>query len=242
MTTYTCNFSNQTTDTWTMAVYQTIPSSIGLQSVSWQQSTAPQSGQTGVQWQVDYNVALGGYVQNGGIGVYTATQTLPANLGDIWQAVFQDGVQQLVYVGPGANENQINIENNSNNFANLGIGMSGQASVYQYQVDSGATAQFEITPTYWVGLFNSLELGEVISSNVAVGPLTLQYPSGLTSATLTATLSGSVVTLALSYGESAAAAKAARPQTQLSMSMSEVKNRIALRQRERPVRHHAASR
>lgn len=241
MATYTCDFNNKTTNTWTMAVYQTIPSSIGLQSVSWQQSTAPQSGQTGVLWNVDYNVALGNYTQTGGIGVYKATQILPANLGEAWQAVFKDGTQQLLKVGPNSMPDQITIQNNSNDFANLGIGMSGNASVYQYQVNSGASAQFQVTPTYYVGLFNNLKLGTVISTNVTVGPLTLAYPQGQTAATLTATLSGAQIKLALSYGPSPSEAAVAAPVSFLSVSLSEVENRIAAARRETEFALRAAS-
>jgi len=35
-------FNNQTDRTWTMAVYQTLPNSKGLDSVSWKQVTGPQ--------------------------------------------------------------------------------------------------------------------------------------------------------------------------------------------------------
>ena len=46
MAAYTMDFNNNAGRTWTMAVYQTIPSSVGLDSVSWKQSAAPNGGQT----------------------------------------------------------------------------------------------------------------------------------------------------------------------------------------------------
>jgi hypothetical protein len=216
MASYSVNFSNQTDRVWTMAVYQTIPNSIGLESVSWQQSTAPRGGFTGVKWQVNYNVALADYSQDGGKGVYTASQVLTATLGSVWNIIFDQNVQQLVPGSGTAQPNQILINNQSNRIANPGIGMSGQGSVYKRDMQGGASAQFEVTPTYFVGLFNDVQRGEVISSNVIVGPLTLQYPTGFTSATLTATLDGANIILDLSYGDS------------LTMSLAEVDERSRL--------------
>jgi hypothetical protein len=160
MSTYFCNFSNQTLDTWTMGVYQQLPTTSGLDSVSWQQTTVPQSGYSGVSWNVTYNVVLADFKQMGGIGVYTASQTLPAALGTSWSAVLQDGVQQLVpATGPAPQEDEIVIINTSGLLANLGIGMSGQGSVYKPGVVGGAEAQFTVTPSYWVALFNQVEIG-----------------------------------------------------------------------------------
>ncbi len=211
---YFCNFRNETTQTWAMAVYQTLPNSVGLDSVSWKQTTVPQSGYSGVSWEVDYNVAIADYQQTGGIGVYTASQTLDTLLGKEWNCVYKDNVQQLESAGNAPQGNQILINNLSDRLANLGIGMSGQGSVYKQDVLSGATAQFTVTPTYWAGLFNQVVLGEVISSNVTVGPLELVFPGGLNAATLIATLDGSTINLKVEYG------------SQIVTDMETVKRRI----------------
>ena len=200
MSIYRLNFRNNTEKTWTMAVYQELPSSVGLDSVAWKQTTAPKQGYTGVEWALNFNTVLAGYHQTGGIGVYMASQTLSADLGSVWKCIFQDDVQQLEFVSStGGTPGQILIENHSNLFANLGIGMSGQASVYQKDVDSGANAQFVVKPVYYVGLFNKVVLGEVISDNVTVGPLKLVFPTGASSAELVATNSGENIDLALQY-------------------------------------------
>jgi hypothetical protein len=191
MSTYYCNFVNNTNQTWTMGVYQTLPSTAGLDSVSWLQSAAPVGGNTGVQWNVTYNVALADYQQVGGIGVYKASQVLSANLGTVWDIVTTGGVQQLVADTSGQIQpepDEILILNQSNLLANPGIGMSGQGSVYKHEVLGGADAQFVVTPTYWIALFDQVELGDVISSNVSVGPIELQF-DGNNAATLTASLS-----------------------------------------------------
>jgi rhizosphere induced protein len=197
---YYVDFNNQTSRTWTMAVYQSLPSSIGLDSVSWKQTTVAHGGLSGVQWDISYNVAIGNYVQRNGIGVYKASQILPADLGTAWDIVFEEGVQQLIPAGSAPLPDQIVINNESGFAANPGVGMSGQGSVFKQDVLSESSAQFTVTPTYWAGLFNDVVLGEVIKSNVIVGPLQLAFPSGRNLATLTATLDGEKIKLTLSYG------------------------------------------
>ena len=204
MTSYYVDFNNDTKQTWTMAVYQTLPSSIGLESVSWKQTTVPQSGASGVTWDIFYNVAIANYQQIGGIGVYKASQTLTTELGTSWDCIFKDNVQQLVPGSGSVPPDSVLITNKSANLANLGIGMSGQGSVFKKGVVSGASAQFQVTPTYWVGLFNSLVLGEVISSNVVVGPLQLSYPSGQNLATVNAYMDGNTIKLNVTYGQQVA--------------------------------------
>ena len=194
------DFYNNTDRTWTMAVYQTLPNSAGLDSVSWLQSMAPKGGSSGVQFDLTYNVSIANYRQDNGIGVYKSSQTLHAELGTAWQIVYADGVQQLEPAGFAPLPQQILITNASNKVANPGIGMSGSPSVYKPNVNSDATAQFQVTPTYYVGLFNDVVLGEVISSNVIVGPKVLRYPSGETQARVTADLDGDKIILRVDYG------------------------------------------
>lgn len=201
MPNYYVDFNNNTSETWTMGVYQELPGSIGLASVSWKQTTVPQMGESGVEWSVDYNVTIANYKQIGGIGVYKASQTLEASLGSVWDCVFENNVQQLRLGSGSTSPDSIQIRNASNQLANLGIGMSGQGSVYKPDVVGGGTAQFQVTPTYYVGLFNKLVLGEVISSNVVVGPLKLVFPSGLNCATVTARMDGANIRLSITYSQ-----------------------------------------
>jgi hypothetical protein len=119
----------------------------------------------------------------------------------VWNIVWKDGVQQLEKAaGSAPQPDQILIHNESNRVANPGIGMAGQGSVYKRTVFSGSSAQFQVTPTYWFGLFINVEVGEVISHNVIIGPLQLVYPSGLNAATVTATLDGDTIHLSVVYG------------------------------------------
>jgi len=144
-TDYYVDFDNQTNDTWTLAVYQTLPSSVGLDSVSWKQTTVPTQGYSGVEWTIDYNVVIANYRQVGGVGVYKASQTLSTQLGSVWDCVFKDNVQQLVLGSGSAPADSIQINNKSNLPANLGIGMSGQGSVFKPDVVGGGQAQFKVT-------------------------------------------------------------------------------------------------
>ncbi|MCU1349757.1 MAG: hypothetical protein JWO56_2787, partial [Acidobacteria bacterium] len=205
MPTYFVDFQNNTDRVWTMAVYQTLPNSTGLDSVSWLQASAAKGGNTGVQFDITYNVALANYSQANGRGVYKASQNLPAELGSAWEVVIEAGVQQLKPAGQSNLPQQILITNNSNKAANPGIGMSGSASVYKNNVNGGAAAQFQVTPSYYVGLFNDVKKGEVIASNVIVGPKNIKYPSGETSATVTADLDGSTLVLRIDYGDTVSA-------------------------------------
>jgi hypothetical protein len=198
---YYVDFNNLTDRTWSMAVYQTIPNSIGLDSVAWKLSTVPTHGFSGVDWVVDYNVALAEYRQDAPLGVYCASQALTTHLGYEWDIIYKDGVQQLSLVQALSPELQdhILINNKSGLEANPGIGMAGMGSVYKRNVLSNASAQFKVTPTYWVGLFRDVQRGEVISSNVEVGPIKLQFAEGSNVATVTATREGDSIEYYANY-------------------------------------------
>lgn len=198
---YYVNFDNNTDRTWSMAVYQTLPNSIGLDSVAWKLTTVPKSGSSGVLWEVNYNVSLASYRQDTPLGVYYASQTMDTHLGYEWDIVYKDGVQQLELVEPldSGLEDHILINNKSGLEANPGIGMSGMGSVFKRNVLSNASAQFKVTPIYWVGLFRDVQIGEVISSNVEVGPFKLAFAEGSNVATITAVRQGDAIECATGY-------------------------------------------
>jgi rhizosphere induced protein len=201
---YYIDFVNHSGRTWTMAAYQTLPDSVGLVSVSWLQTTAADGGESGVSWEVDYLAMLGNYKQEGGKGVYKTAQKKTTALGKRWKIVYKEGLQQLVEDGAADRPDQIYIFNDSGEIATPGFGMSGQGAVYKSEVLSGTGAQFVVTPTYWVGLFRQVVLGEVISSNVVVGPEKLTFPSGFNLATVTARLDGSTLKMGVTYGRMSA--------------------------------------
>lgn len=194
------DFINNTGRTWTMALYQTLPDSPGLESVSWLQSTAPDGGETGVEWAVDYQAMLANYKQVDGRGVYKASQRKTSLLGKRWKVIFDEDVQQLEEDGDAERKDQIIIYNGSGELATPGIGMSGQGAVFKHELFSGSAAQFIVKPTYHFGLFRDVLLGQVISSNVIVGPLTLVFEGGLNAATITASIRGNEIHLDTNYG------------------------------------------
>jgi hypothetical protein len=197
---YYVDFNNQLPNTWTMAVYQTLPDLVDLDSVSWKQTTVPPTNMGGVSWTTNYNVCIADYQQIRGIGVYTNSEILPAQLGTAWQVVWKDNIQQLVQVtAENVPPNFVVISNASNKLANLGIGMSGSATAFKRNVPGGVSVPFEVMPTYYVGLFYKLILGEVIESIVAIGPFELKFPNGTNKATLAAALDNSTVTVQISY-------------------------------------------
>ncbi len=63
---YYVKFVNNTKEVRTMGVYQTLPNSPGLESVSWKQTSAAQGGKTTVNWSINYGVSLSDYKQSRG--------------------------------------------------------------------------------------------------------------------------------------------------------------------------------
>lgn len=189
-TTYSINFSNETPETWTLCVYQTLPDSPGLDSVSWKQTRVPTQGESGVQWQIQYLACLANYKQTGGKGVYKASQKLPTDLGMAWDCIYQDDVQQLVSAGS-TTQGQLLLSNKSEKMANLAIGMDGDIALVKSNVYSGNNAQFVVKPKYYVALYTNLTQGEVISGNQIHGPLEVVFAGGETEKDYVARIEGS---------------------------------------------------
>ncbi|MBK5911827.1 hypothetical protein CCR85_10040 [Rhodothalassium salexigens] len=197
MSTYSVTCINDTESTWTFGVFQKLPNFEGLVSLAWKRSAVPPKGQAILQWDVTFNVSITDYKQTNGVGVYTSEQVLDTDLGQVWDCKFIDGCQQLVPAPDqsGATGDELLIRNRSGRLANLGVGMSGSSSVLQPDVEDNANAQFVVKPKYYLGLFNRLKMGEVIKSNVAVGPINLIYGSGRTEMTATAAMAGATISL-----------------------------------------------
>ena len=110
-----------------------------------------------------------------------------------------DGVQQL-FEDESADPlegDEVLIRNESGMFANLGVGMSGNPAIIRDGVEGNANAQFIVTPTYYIGLFNRLYQGQIIKANVAVGPLKVVYDEGLTELDVVAKMDGENINIEL---------------------------------------------
>ena len=189
-TQYTIDFQNDTPDTWTLCVYQTLPDSPGLDSVSWKQTTVPPSGESGVEWSISYLAAIVDYKQNGSKGVYRASQKKTTSLGQRWDVIFKDNTQQLME-GGSTTPGQLLLSNHSMKLANLAIGMDGSIALVKKNVYSENSAQFTVKPKYWVALYSNLTQGEVISGNQIHGPIEVTFGRGETNKTFIARIDGS---------------------------------------------------
>ncbi len=194
---YSIDFTNDTNDTWTFAVYQTLPSSPGLKSLSWKQTTVPRGGESGVQWTIEYLVAVLKYQQAGGKGVYKSSQKLGTSLGDAWEVVYKSGAQQLAEAGSAPTKGQVTVANKSGQLADIGIGMDGDVALVQPQVFSGAGANFEVEPTYWVAMYKDIVKGEVISGAQVAGPIKVKFFNGATAIAYRAWTEGGVLNFGL---------------------------------------------
>jgi hypothetical protein len=84
--------------------------------------------------------------------------------------------------------------------ANVGIGMDDSLSSVIPNVYGGVEEVFQITPTYFVAAYENLELGQLISDVGIIGkPLTLQFPSGVTKATVRLIQDGQKLSLKIEY-------------------------------------------
>lgn len=202
MAEYCVRFENRAEGVWTLALFVILRDSPGLQSVSWQQATAPENGSATLRWRPDLGAAIADYQQEGGEGVYSASQVLPAKPGSVWDVLFLEEVQQLVLSGDSTYSNQILIRNRSNLQANPGMALSGAGAVYRRNVDSGHDTVFVTSwISYQAALFREIEPGaDVRKPGPAVGPVPVNFPQGRTSATVTARLDNGQTVLKVTYG------------------------------------------
>lgn len=201
MGSHTLDFHNKTDRAWTMGLYQTFSSPADLDSVVWSLLTvAPgRVGWHGFDWS-PLALFLAHYSQDGGRSMYRVTgRGVAASAGSTWEINNYQG--DAFREMSRAHGREIVIRNSSGRVCTVGFGMGGSPSVYRKSLESGTSLQINPFPTTYIGLFNDVERGEVISGNVAVGPLVLEYPRQETCAALTASPRGSEIVLSLAYGK-----------------------------------------
>ncbi|WP_452601037.1 hypothetical protein [Pontimicrobium sp. MEBiC06410] len=184
---HTIQFNNKTKDAWTFCIYQQLPNTIDLDSVSWKQERTAPSGEALIKWDVTYLVGLAKY--NKEKNVYTPTQKKETNLGKEWICENKDAVLQLI-AGGETNASNILIRNRSGEIANLATGMDNSITVVKREVYSGLNIPFTIAPKYYVALFTNLVEGEVIFDNQICGPLEVVFANGQTSKVYEARVEG----------------------------------------------------
>ena len=54
----------------------------------------------------------------------------------------------------------------------------------------GESVQFFVHPTYYVALFREIQVGELVTSDIAISPIQVKFDSGFKNATVTAVNDG----------------------------------------------------
>ena len=176
---FTFNGKNYTEQGWHFALYQKYPQELGLKSIAWKQLVLSKSQTTdpthgSISWSMDFKVTVAKQ-QSGDI--YTGGVELVAKEGYNYEAVMDGGYVQINEIGKG-NPGYINFKNNTKSKQNLGLEIDGSLVALQEVVPGGVNAQFQITPTYYLGLFSNLTIGSLVSSDVEVGPVEIKIPDG----------------------------------------------------------------
>ncbi|CAB4435230.1 unnamed protein product [Rhizophagus irregularis] len=201
-TKYFVTFKNESTQPSVVqfCVYQQYPDLPGLKSVAWKKAGAYMGGQATVEWVITYSAVLSNYNDEGGIGIYASSQSVGADFKDQFDITDESGIQVVKKSGTSGQDGTITITNKSNEMANVGIGMDDSLSSVIPNVYGGVEEVFQITPTYFVAAYENLELGQLISDVGIIGkPLTLQFPSGVTKATVRLIQDGQKLNLKIEY-------------------------------------------
>jgi hypothetical protein len=103
---YYVDFNNMTDNTWTMAVYQTIPNANGPDGGECERTQVPPFSTDGLAWEKDF-IAPPNSVQN------APGQAMENALEHEWNIVYRDGVQQLRSGPPSPPDMENKVPNNT---------------------------------------------------------------------------------------------------------------------------------
>lgn len=178
---------NSTSQGWHFALYQKQPKEMGLKDMYWKvlSLSKPQPNPTTgiIPWTLNFEVTIP-QKQESDI-YYVGGVSMSAKEGYKYEAVMEQGYIQIKEVGHG-NPGYIHFKNSTHAPQALGLSMGGSLLAMQKEVAGGVTAQFEITPTYYLGLFTNVQEGAFVSSDAAVGPVTIKFLQGMTTASVEA--------------------------------------------------------
>ena len=180
-TTYSITFKNKTETAWHFGVYQKPPGSPGLTSVAWMVAPVPASGEGYGEFTLTFGTALSHNVGD----VWSISQQRPAVMGKEYHVVFVDSNVPSIDpnpIGDAGEPNQVELVNDTNIPLSLGFTISGDLVVVQEDVKGNETAQFNVTPIYYIALFKSIKKGQMVDSAIVIGPVVLQYTDGYTAA------------------------------------------------------------
>ncbi len=193
-TNYTLIFQNNSSNTWTAAVYQQAPNpgNQDVMSLAWFAEEAAPTTNLTFSWQVDYSFV---WSETGTLipGVlFAASQNWPANpSGTNNQVTLTDGPPfTFTNQTSGPQSGNLYIQQDNTipaNTAAVGVAMSG-AGTYVVQAEPNILTTFTPTPNYWI-TFGSYIQGQVMSIQETTNSAQVVFPANVFS--MTATLSAS---------------------------------------------------
>ena len=180
-TTLTFTGKNLTNQGWHFALYQKYAEELGLKSIAWKvlslsKSQVPgQPTQGSFSWNLNYQVTVAMQMESSDI--YDGGVAKDAKEGYDYEVVMEGGYHQIREIGKGI-PGYINFKNGTPSKLNLGLNIGGSLMAMQKDVVGGVPAQFQITPTYYLGLFTNIKKGSFVSSDVSLGPVPITFPNG----------------------------------------------------------------
>lgn len=196
MTTYYMEFVNDSEDWWHFGVYQEYPDGAGLDSVVWQEQGVPnEGGKAIIHWEMDYGVSITDFIRDN----VQASQTVPAQLGNTYQVIIRDNITGIdpTPISTGGNPSIVTLKNNTSpaKSIDMGFALSEKLIAAQPSVGGQQSSNYQVHPVYWVALFRNVKVGDLVTSNVTVAPIAVEYTQGNTRAKITAFMdSGNTLT------------------------------------------------
>ena len=186
MSTYNLKFVNSSNDWWHFGVYQTFPDAPGLESIVWRENGLPTGSQAEIHWNMDYGVSITNF---DGANV-SAVQTISAQLGETYQVVIKDGITGIdsTPIAAGGPPDIVSLKNNTTpaKAIDMGFALNGSIIAAQKAVGGQQSSNYQVHPKYYVALFRNVQVGDLVTSDVTVAPIMVEYTQGNTHATVTA--------------------------------------------------------
>ena len=192
-------FVNRAPNPLVLAVWQTPQPPGPFFSVCWMRLPAQQGQTTAVQWDDELTAALAVYYDE--LPIFEIHQQLSTMPGQAWDVVTESGATGLVKAGRAPSEDVVRVANAAAQPVNPGLAQSRAGMYFAHNLMEGEEASFPVAATMTAGLFAEMVHGEVIDPlSLLAPPVSLAYPPGLTTATVTAVLQSTGLELTVTYG------------------------------------------
>jgi rhizosphere induced protein len=166
-TQFTLIFQNNSSNTWTAAVYQQAPGPDvpDAMSLAWFAEEAAPTTQLIFNWTIDYQFVWSEVGTLAPGVVFTASQKLGADPGGTNNQVTFTNEPPFTFTGQSSGPaGSLTIVQDSTipfNTASIGIGMNG-SSLYALPAQPRVTAQFTPTPNYFITFGTDIMIGQVL--------------------------------------------------------------------------------